>query len=69
MTMAVHRWSHLQDLFQSAHGRVATGSPNLIDLLSSFEAYRDPVHKKAFYLLALMKNHRIWDYVDPDQLG
>lgn len=68
-TMAAHGWKHLEDVFRLAHGRVATGSPNLIDLLSKFEAYRDPVHKKAFYLLALMKNHGIWNYVDPDRLG
>lgn len=67
--MRFRRWRHLQDLFVQARGRIEIGKPNLIGLLSEFEAFRDPVNKKTFFLLALMKNHAIWRYADPDRLG
>ena len=67
--MARNRWAHLEDLFELAGGRIASGDPNLVGLLSRFKAYRDPVNKKAFYLLALMRNYGIWSYRDPENLG
>lgn len=62
-------WPHLDTLYEKASGRIASGTPNLVDLLSNFEAYRDPIHKKTFFLLALMRNHGLWHFVDPEQLG
>jgi hypothetical protein len=67
--MDSHNWNHLEDLYTLAKRRVASGDPNLVSLLSSFQAYGDPVNKKTFYLLALMRNHGFWKYVDPDKLG
>ena len=67
--MDAEHWDHLQHVYRLADGRVATGDPNLVGLLSRFDAYRDPVNKKTFYLLALMRNHGIWTYQDPDRLG
>lgn len=67
--MNAERWGHLDNLYRLARGRVASGEPNLVGLLSRFQAYRDPVNKKTFYLLALMRNHGVWEYADPDRLG
>lgn len=62
-------WRHAQDLYEASDGRIAAGEPNLLDLLAGFAAYRDPVRKKSFYLLSLMKNNGIWKYKDPESLG
>ncbi|MBI3463632.1 MAG: hypothetical protein HY000_11325 [Planctomycetes bacterium] len=67
--MDANNWWHLEDLFRIARGRIASGEPNLVQLLAQFEAYSDPVSKKTFFLLALMRNHRLWSYPDLDQLG
>jgi hypothetical protein len=67
--MHARGWTHLQALYTSTQGRIASDNPNLLGLLGQFDAYRDPVHKKAFYLLALMQNHGIWVYEDPSNLG
>jgi hypothetical protein len=62
-------WENLEDLYRSAHQRIATGSPNLLSLLGRFRAYNDPVHKKAFFLLGLMRNSVGWGYADESELG
>jgi len=56
-------------LYQRTQGRIATGEANLLQLLASFRAYDDPVHKKSYFFLALMKNSGLWSYVDHDRLG
>lgn len=67
--MHQHGWQHAQDIYDAAQGRIASGAPNLVDLLAGFAAYRDPVRKKTFYLLSLMKNNGIWRFRDPESLG
>jgi hypothetical protein len=67
--MLRHEWHHLDDLYELAEGRVAIGSPSLVSLLAHFEAYRDPVFKKSFFLLALMQNQGLWSYSDAENLG
>jgi hypothetical protein len=57
--------NHLHDLHTAAQGRIN----ELLPLLATFQAYRDPVKKKALFLLALMQNSRLWTYADADQLG
>ena len=42
--------------------------PNLLRLLSRYEAYSDPVQKKSSFFLALMSNSRLWHYADPHNL-
>ena len=56
--LAQHDWANVQDLFSIAGGRIASGAPHLIGLLSQFAAYRDPVFKKSLFFLALMKKLR-----------
>jgi hypothetical protein len=62
-------WHHAHDIYETSAGRVASGHPNLLELLGEFTAYRDPVRKKSFYLLSLMKNNGIWKYHDPESVG
>jgi len=67
--MAKHSWKIADEIYAAAGGRIATGQPNLVELLSEFHAYRDPVRKKTYFYLALMRNAGVWKYQDSDQLG
>jgi hypothetical protein len=67
--MARHCWESVEELYRAASGRVCTGTPNLIELLAEFRAYDDPVRKKSYFFLSLMRNANIWIYDDPDRLG
>ncbi|MBL9123816.1 MAG: hypothetical protein JNG90_09305, partial [Planctomycetaceae bacterium] len=62
-------WRHAQDVYDASGGWIAAQTPNLLGMLSGFAAYRDPVQKKSFYLLSLLKNNGIWSYRDPESLG
>ncbi len=67
--MLRHGWLWIEDMYRSAKGRVAVGDPNLASLLSEFRAYDDPVRKKSFFFLSLMRNSGLWQYADPENLG
>lgn len=45
------------------------GQGGLLELLSGFRAYDDPVRKKSLFFLSLMQNHGLWKFVDPENLG
>lgn len=64
-----NRWTRADEIWTACHGRIAHGNPNLLAALSGFRAYRDPVCKKSFFFLALMKNSRRWAYSDAESLG
>jgi hypothetical protein len=67
--MQDNQWSWFEDIYQLCHRRIATGSPNLLNVLAQFQAYRDPVKKKALFLLSVMRNSGLWQYVDDEKLG
>lgn len=67
--MLNNAWESADDLYALSKGRIASDSPNLLDLLSQFRAYCDPVRKKSFFYLALMRNAGVWTYADPENLG
>jgi hypothetical protein len=67
--MLRHSWESAEELYALSHGQIATGSPNLLELLSEFRAYDDPVQKKSYFFLALMRNAGLWTYADPEKLG
>lgn len=67
--MIENGWNWFEELFHLCQGRVATGEPNLFELLTKFVAYRDPVRKKSSFLLALMRNSRLWQFQDNEKLG
>lgn len=62
-------WRYADELYGASSRSVASGSSNLLALLSEFRAYQDPVRKKSFFFLTLMHNAGLWSYTDPSQLG
>lgn len=65
-------WSGVGDLMCASGGWIegnSGGSSGLLGLLHGFRAYDDPVHKKSYYFLALMRNTGTWSYRDPEKLG
>jgi hypothetical protein len=67
--MLRNRWRWAESLYEESGKRVVTGSPNLLELLAAFTAYRDPVRKKSLFFLSLMRNSGLWRYPDEDKLG
>jgi hypothetical protein len=67
--MAQHGFKNLQDVYDLSKGWIQTEEPNLVDLLANFRAYSDPIRKKTFFLLSLMRNTGIWLFRDPENLG
>jgi hypothetical protein len=67
--MLRHSWDWADQFYGVADGHIATGSPNLLSLLAQFRAYDDPVRKKSFFFLELMRNAGLWKYADPENLG
>ena len=69
LRMREQGWTNIDTLYEMCGARIRSGSPNLIDSLAQFEAYRDPVWKKSLFFLALMRNSGRWQYVDPQEMG
>lgn len=67
--MIAKGWRVADDLYRHCKHRIAEGSPNLLDTLATFRAYDDPVRKKSYFFLALMRNSDLWRYPDPENLG
>jgi hypothetical protein len=67
--MVANGWNFFEDLYAISKQRIASGHPSLLDLMAKFRAYDDPVHKKSYFLLALMRNTGLWEYVDNENLG
>lgn len=67
-TMQENDWPNLEGLYNEADGWILGRPRNLLSLLSKIRAYDDPVKKKSFFLLALMKNSGIWSYADDQNL-
>jgi hypothetical protein len=49
-------------------GSSLSGETGLLNLLSQFEAYRDPLHKKAYLLLMILWASKIWSLKDLETL-
>lgn len=67
--MVARGWAEVGQLQALCGGRVATGSPCLLDELSTFQAYSDPVRKKSLFFLSLMRNSVGWRLVDEHLMG
>lgn len=59
----------VQNLFDKCEGRIRSDNPCILEQLSNFEAYSDPVFKKSFFFLSLMQNSGVWSFTDPENLG
>lgn len=62
-------WTTIDELHEFCGGRLAGATPNIVEELRTFRAYTDPVRKKSYYFLALMRNMGLWTFVDPEHLG
>jgi len=62
-------WTQADEMYRQCDGRVAIGKPNLLEVLSRFRAYNDPVKKKSLYFLSVMRNTGHWIYRDDQSLG
>ena len=67
--MLLHSWSSAKDIYDASGGYIDKDETSLLSRLARFRAYRDPVHKKSFFFLALMRNTGLWKYKDPGNLG
>jgi hypothetical protein len=67
--MISHSWGLVDQIYHYCNGRITTGNPNLLQALSEFRAYSDPVRKKTVFFLALMRNSGLWQYSDDEALG
>lgn len=67
--MLGHGWNRADQIHAHCEGRIALGDRNLLETLSQFRAFDDPVRKKTLFFLALMKNSNEWVYQDESNLG
>ncbi len=67
--MSVKSWASADDLFCNSDGYIERADNGLLELLTQFRAYSDPVRKKSYFFLALMHNTGLWKYKDPENLG
>ena len=67
--MVFHGWNSTDQIYRLCEGRIASETPNLLDTLSLFRAFRDPVRKKSLFYLALMRNTHLWNFADNEHLG
>jgi hypothetical protein len=66
--MAANGWQWFDDLYAASDRRIS-GDGGLLRLLREFRAYRDPINKKSYLLLALMQYAGLWTYDDEQELG
>lgn len=59
----------VRTLFDDERGVLDVNGRGLLHRLQTFRAYRDPVRKKSYYFLELMKNSCGWTFADPQHLG
>lgn len=63
-------YDSVQRLYDQSEGwLVREDKLGLLQQLTSFKAYSDPMRKKSLFLTTLMKNHGFWNYQDEDKLG
>ncbi len=67
--MLRHSWKSAEEIYRASDGYIAGAGADLLSLLAEFRAYSDPVRKKSFFFLALMRNAGVWVYKDPSKLG
>jgi hypothetical protein len=67
-TMSDRGWTSLRDPFTLSNHCAMEGPDAFLASLRRFRAYRDPVHKKSLYLVALLTNSLHWNFRDAGQL-
>ena len=69
LQMRRYSWNSVEEIYRVSGGFIDGCDVSLLSLLARFRAYDDPVHKKSFFFLALMRNAGLWRYKDPDNLA
>lgn len=65
-----HNWESINEAFLKSRGYIVrSDNKGLAQILPEAQAYKDPVQKKLFYFLALMRNQGFWQYKDIINLG
>lgn len=60
-----HGWFSIREAYRESEGYILRSDGHgLAQILAEAKAYRDPVQKKLFYLLAIMRNQGFWEYQD-----
>ncbi len=68
--MLKSNYSSVEDIYKESKGYlIGTHGSGLLNKLSYFDAYSDPVMKKSLFFLSIMKNHLYWKYKDDPKLG
>jgi len=58
----------ITSIYRRCRGHLLAHSPNLLDELAKFQAYADPVQKKAIFFLSIMRNTGLWSFPDNNLL-
>lgn len=61
-------YTYIEEAFEKCN-RILGGKNGFLNFLRKFQAYKDPVNKKAFYFLSIVKNECNWEIVDIDALS
>jgi hypothetical protein len=67
--MSTNGWSGIADIQAAEDGWLIRDERGMLARLADFDAYRDPVRKKSYFLLELLRNECRWHYRDPNHLG
>lgn len=58
-------WESIHEAYLQSEGYIVRSDGlGLAQVIAQAKAYQDPVQKKLFYLLALMRNQGLWEYKD-----
>ncbi len=58
-------WTSIHSAYLTSGGYILrSDGSGLGQILAEAQAYKDPVQKKLFYLLAIMRNQGFWEYTD-----
>lgn len=63
-------WESIHEVFKVSRGYIMrSDNSGLAQIIPETHAYKDPVQKKLFYFLAIMRNQGFWKYRDIINLG
>jgi hypothetical protein len=62
-------WESAQSIYELSQGFVVRDNRSLLAQLKKMRAYNDPVNKKSFFFLGLMKNTGKWTFADEENVG
>lgn len=68
--MVSSNFKTVHDIFIKSNGHIiGENGDGILQILSQFKAYSDPIRKKSLYFLSLMRNHSLWYFKDEANFG